>query len=170
MLIYIYSHSQHTGLFKMNTIKILVMVALLQLSSSALALDNMELIEARQSLMKLYGINMDVLYEMLNRIEPYNNHKAKVAAENLLALSKLNASALWPAGTDVSSENFGSKTYAKPEIWMQKADISKKQENLVAALEVLARDAGWSLRSLEDTFDAVDRACKGCHKSFRAKK
>ena len=155
---------------KIKNFMLLMLGSLIFSSNVALAVDSVELIEARQGLMKLYGVNMDVLYQMIKRTEPYNKKTAKDAADNLLALSKLNVSTLWPTGTGLASKSLGSKTSAKPEIWIEKEKVSQKQQDLIDALEILSRDAGWSIRSLEDTFVAVDRACKGCHKAFRAKK
>ena len=147
-----------------------VMAAFLLYSPFSLAVDSSELIEARQGLMKLYSVNMDVLGEMIRGIQPYNKKTAKDAADNLLALSRLKLGALWPTGTSSDSKSLGSMTSAKPEIWIQKEKVGQKQKALVAALENLARDAGWSVRSLEDSMEAVSQACKGCHKDFRVKK
>ena len=148
----------------------LVISVFLFFSPFAMAVDSSELIEARQGLMKLYSVNMDILGEMLRRIKPYDKKTAKEAADNLLALSRLKVSTLWPTGTGTSSKSLGDKTSAKPELWIQKEKVAQKQKDLVAALEVLSRDAGWSLRSVEDSITAVVKACKGCHNDFRAKK
>ncbi|NNJ92888.1 MAG: cytochrome c [Gammaproteobacteria bacterium] len=153
-----------------NTLMSLIMAAFMLFSPAAFAVDSSELIEARQGLMKLYSVNMDMLGEMIRRIQPYDKKKAKDAADNLLALSRLKQGALWPTGTGLASKSLGTKTSAKPEIWIQKENVAQKQKDLVAALEILSRDAGWSLRNLEDSITAVNKACKGCHKDFRARK
>lgn len=153
-----------------NTLMSLIVSAFMLASSAAVAVDSSELIEARQGLMKLYSVNMDVLGEMIRRIKPYDKKTAKDAADNLLALSMLKQGTLWPTGTGMASKSLGSKTSAKPEIWIQKEKVAQKQKDLVAALETMSRDAGWSLRNLEDSIEAVNKACKGCHKDFRARK
>lgn len=153
-----------------KTLIALLMVVFMLFSPYSLAIDSSELIEARQGLMKLYSVNMDVIGEMLHGVKPYNKKTAKEAADNLLALSKLKLSTLWPTGTGTESKSLGSMTSAKPEIWIQKEKVAQKQKDLVTALEVLSRDAGWSARSLEDGIEAVVQACKGCHKDFRARK
>ena len=153
-----------------NRLKSLVIATILFFSPFAFAVDSSELIEARQGLMKLYSVNMDVLGEMLRREKPYNKKTAKDAADNLLALSRLKVEALWPTGTGSASKSLGSMTSAKPEIWIQKEKVAQKQKDLIAALEVLSRDAGWSARSLEDSIQAVNKACKGCHNDFRERK
>jgi len=147
-----------------------LMMAFMLFSPYTLAIDSSELIEARQGLMKLYSVNMDVIGEMLHGVKPYNKKTAKDAADNLLALSKLKQGVLWPTGTGTASKSLGSMTSAKPEIWIQKEKVAQRQNDLVEALEVLSRDAGWSARSLEDGIEAVVQACKGCHKDYRAKK
>ena len=65
-----------------------MMLAFMLFSPHALAVDSSELIEARQGLMKLYSVNMDVIGEMLHGVKPYNKKTAKEAADNLLALSR----------------------------------------------------------------------------------
>ena len=154
----------------MNKLKSIMVAVFLLFSPLVMAVDSSELIEARQGLMKLYSVNMDALGEMIRRVQPYNKKTAKDAADNLLALSRLKLGALWPSGTATSSKSLGSMTSAKPEIWIQREKVAQKQKDLITALEILSRDAGWSLRSLEDSIGAVNKACKGCHKDFRASK
>ena len=157
-------------MMKNKTLLLLMMLASILFSPNIHAVDSSELIEARQGLMKLYSVNMDVIGEMLHGVQPYNKKTAKEAADNLLALSKLKLSTLWPTGTGTASKSLGSMTSAKPEIWIQKEKVAQKQQDLITALEALSRDAGWSARSLEDSIEPVVQACKGCHKEFRAKK
>ena len=157
----------------MNIIKklmVLPAVVALLTSFNAWAVDNDELVEARQGLMKLYSVNMDTLGEMTRRIQPYNKQTAKAAANNLLALSKLDIGALWPDGTSLADKGFEGKTLAKPDIWENRDKIKQRQEKLVTSMEKLAKDAAWSLEYLDDALKDVSDACRSCHKDFRAKR
>ena len=154
----------------MKKIMMLLAVVTFLLSSSTWAVDNEELVEARQGLMKLYSVNMDLLGEMTRRIEPYNKNTAKAVANNLLALSKLEIGALWPEGTSLADKGFEDKTLAKPDIWEKRDKISQHQKKLVTSMEKLAKDAAWSLEYLDDALKDVSDACRSCHKDFRAKR
>jgi cytochrome c556 len=154
---------------KIKNIMILGFVLILT-SPGAMAADKEELIEARQGLMKLYDVNMEILYDMISRKQPYDKNKAKATANNLLALSKLEMGSLWPIGTSVEDKGFENLTAAKPDIWLQKEQVAQEHDKLVKSLEVLANDAAWSLEYLRDAFNDVGDNCKSCHKSYRAKK
>ena len=148
----------------------LLTAALFLTASNAMAVDNEELIEARQGLMKLYSVNMDILTEMTQRTQPYNKNTAKAAAGNLLALARLDVSTLWPEGTSLADTGFEDKTSAKPDIWTDRDKIKKHQQKLITTLEKLAKDAAWSQEYLDYALRDVGDACKACHKNFRAKK
>ena len=148
----------------------LLAAALFLTGSNAMAVDNEELIEARQGLMELYSVNMDILSEMTRGTQPYNKNTAKAAASNLLALAKLEVGALWPEGTSLADKGFEDRTSAKPDIWTNRDKIKKHQQKLITTLEKLAKDAAWSQEYLVYALQDVGDACKACHKSFRAKK
>ena len=59
------------------------------ITTNAQALDREELIEARQGLMTLYGVNMDILGDMIRDKRPYDKKVAQMAADNLLALASM---------------------------------------------------------------------------------
>ena len=139
-------------------------------SGNALAIDNEELIEARQGLMKLYAINMDILGDMIRGDFPYDQKKAQSLADNLHALTKMNHSPLWRRGTSLADRGMKGKTSAKPELWQNRGDVSDRHLELTQATEVLAKNAGWSVDALDENIGNVNAACKGCHKKYRAKK
>ena len=139
-------------------------------SPVVLAADKEELVEARQGLMMLYGVNMQVLTEMTQNERPYNKQIAQSAADNLLALSKMKTGALWPEGTSSTDEGYAGKSSAKTEIWQNRDRIANLQNKLISKVEVLVKDAAWSLEYLQDGVMDVSDACKACHKEFRAKK
>ena len=144
--------------------------ALVFASPFAFAADNEELVEARQGLMMLYGVNMQVLTEMTRNERPYNKQVAQSAADNLLALSKMKTGALWPEGTSSTDQGYEGKSSAKAEIWENREKIANLQNKLISKVEVLVKDAAWSLEYLQDGVRDVSDACKACHKEFRARK
>lgn len=139
------------------------------LSTNALAIDVEELIEARQGLMKLYAINVDLLGDMIRGSIRYDQKKAQYIANNLQALASMNHSALWPRGSSLADRGLGDKTSAKPDIWRNRQDVSQYALELATATEVLAKNAGWSVDALEENIKDVNLACKGCHRKYRAK-
>ncbi len=151
-------------------LKALIFSMTLLFSSSGQALDAEELVEARQGLMKLFAVNMDLLGEMIRGNIRYDQKKAQYIANNLHTLAKMNSSALWPRGTSTADRGFQNKTSAKPEIWTNRQEVSLYYMDLSVATEALAKNAGWSVDALEENISDVNLACKGCHRKFRSKK
>lgn len=139
-------------------------------SGNVHAVDVDDLIEARQGLMELYAVNMDLLGDMIRNRTPYTQKKAQALADNLLALTQMNNGALWPRGSSLADQGLAGKTSAKPDIWQKPGEVSESYNNLRAAVEVLAKNAGWSQTALEENIKDVNQACKGCHRKFRSKK
>lgn len=154
----------------LSGLKSLLLALSLLISGNAIAVDNEDLIEARQGLMKLYGVNMDILNAMIRGNFPYDQKKAQSIAENLYALTKMNHAPLWRRGTSQADRGMQNQTSAKPELWQNQADVSDRHAQLIQAAEVLAKNAGWSVDALEENIGDVNRTCKGCHKKYRSKK
>jgi len=145
-------------------------ITLAFISPTIFAADNEELIEARQGLMMLYSVNMEVLAEMIERKRPYDKQVAQAAADNLLALAKLKTGSLWPAGTSNADQQYKGLTSAKPNIWENRDKIGDLQNKLISKLEMLVKDAAWSLEYVEEDTRDVSDICSSCHKTFRAKR
>ncbi len=139
-------------------------------SGNALAIDIDDLVEARHGLMNLYAVNIDLLGEMIRGNLPYDQKKAQALADNLLALSRMDASPLWKRGTSMADPGMRGKTSAKRELWTNRQEVSELYAELQAAVEVLAKNAGWSVDALQENIAGVNAACKGCHRKFRSKK
>ena len=99
---------------------------------------------------------------------PYDAKKAQGAANSLLALDNLDASAMWLPGS--GADKLGDKTRAKAEIWSTYPDVAKKAQALNSALGNLVKVAGTSLDGLRSGIGDVGKSCGGCHKAFRAEK
>ena len=120
--------------------------------------------------MKLYAVNMEILDDMISGRIPYDRKQAQAAANNLFALTQMNNGLLWPRGSSLADPGLRGKTRAKPETWQNVQDVALWHKDLEQAAELLAKNAGWSVDSLADSFDGVSTACDGCHQDYRAKK
>nr|WP_067291716.1 cytochrome c [Marinobacterium profundum] len=141
------------------------------LGSGAVFAEEVEkIIEARQSFMQLYSFNLGLVGEMAKGKTEYDADIAANAAQNLLALAKMNTSPMWPQGSSKADAGLEEVTSALPEIWTTYPKVSEKHNDLTAALETFATVAGKDLASLRGGMKAVGDGCKGCHQDFRAKK
>ncbi len=127
-------------------------------------------IEARQSFMHIYRFNLGQLGAMAKGEAPYDAAEASAAATNLLAASKMNNRAMWPAGSDMSADGLEGVTWAKPELWSNMSEVGEKSRELTAALVAMAAVAGDGLGAVQSNMGAVADGCKGCHEPFRASK
>ena len=124
-------------------------------------------IKARQSMMQLYAFNLGALGAMAKGNVPYDAETASAHAANLVSLSTLSHSGLWPQGSDIGSS---SNTAALPEIWSMYPDIATKSKGLVDAAAAMNAAAGVDLASLQGAMGAVGGSCGACHKVYRQKK
>lgn len=122
-------------------------------------------VKARQAQMQLYAFNLGTLGAMAQEKIAYDGEAAAMAAKNLAALSHLDASAMWPAGTDADSL---PGTRALPDIWANFPDVAEKAQALQVAADAMAEAAGTDLASLQAAMGPLGGACGGCHKSYRA--
>ena len=122
-------------------------------------------IEARESLMHLYGFHLGTLGGMARGNMDYDADTAQLAADNLAALAALDQSQMWPEGSDQMSTD---DTRALPAIWEDRADFDAKAEALTQATASLAEVAGTDLAALQGAMGGVGEACGACHKAYRA--
>ncbi|MGR3616632.1 MAG: c-type cytochrome [Paracoccaceae bacterium] len=122
---------------------------------------------ARKSVMALYGFNIGQLGAMAKGDVEYNADAAVAAANNIVLMTQVNQSAMWPAGTDSASYE-GSR--ALPAIWEDFGDVSAKGQALADAALAMQAAAGMDLASLQGAMGALGGACGACHKAYRAPK
>ncbi len=122
-------------------------------------------IKARQGQMQLYAFNLGQLGAMARGNADYNADVASAAAANLVALSSLNAMAMWPAGSDADN---AQNTRALAAIWQNFPDVGAKAQALADAASAMADAAGTDLASLQGAMRGLGGACGGCHKAYRA--
>ena len=121
-------------------------------------------IKARQGLMEYRALQLGVLGGMAKGEVDYNAEAAQKAADNLLAMSTVDESMLWPSGSD-NAANPASGALAK--IWEDGSDVGDRHKALVDAATAMQAAAGKDLDSLKLAMGPVGEACGGCHKAFR---
>lgn len=125
-------------------------------------------VKARKADMQMRAFNLGILGAMAKGKVEYNAKAASAAAHNLKVLSTLNASAMWPQGSDADA--YGDGTTASPAIWSTYPKIVEAAKAFVAAADAMDAAAGKDLASLQGAIGAVGKSCGGCHKPFRVKK
>ena len=128
--------------------------------------DHSGAVKARIAYMQLNGFFMGQLAAVAKGQVPYDAAQATGLAKSLLALSNMDAGAMWPPGSD--NQALPGKTRAKPELWTTFPAVMEKANALNTALEAMVVAAGTDLASLQGAFGAVGAGCGGCHRSFRA--
>lgn len=121
-------------------------------------------IKARQGIMAYRAINLGVLGKMAKGEMEYDAAAAQKAADNIAATTTLDASMLWPEGSDNSANPASTATAA---IWAAGSDIGDKAKAMADAAAAMQAAAGVDLASLQGAMDAMGGACGGCHKAFR---
>lgn len=130
--------------------------------------DHSGAVKARQAYMQINGFFMGQLAAVAKGQVAYDAAQATTIAQNLLALSRMDAGAMWPPGSD--NQALPGKTRALPEIWTTFPAIIEKATAMTMALEAMVEAAGTDLASLQGAFGPVGAGCGGCHRSFRAEK
>ena len=121
-------------------------------------------IKARQGIMVYRALQLGVLGAMAKGEMEYDAEKAQKAADALMASVQLDASMLWPAGSD-NSANQASTALAA--IWADGSDIGAKAGAMAEAAAAMQAAAGTGVEGLQGAMGAVGGACGGCHKAFR---
>jgi len=124
-------------------------------------------IEGRQAFMQVYRFNLSILGGMARGDVEYDAAMASASANNLLAASKMDNGAMWPAGSHTEAPGLADLTAAKETAWSTYPEIAEKGQALTEALTAMAAVAGDGLGPLRSNMGAVGDGCKGCHESFR---
>jgi cytochrome c556 len=121
-------------------------------------------IKARQGIMNYRALNIGVLAAMAKGEAEYDAAKAKAAADNIVATNKLDASMLWPPGSDNAAN---SSSTAAASIWAEGSDIGALSDKFNAAADAMAAAAGTDLAALQGAMEPLGAACAACHKAHR---
>lgn len=122
-------------------------------------------VEARQGQFQIMALNLSVLGNMARGNTDYDAAQAQAAANNLVAISSLDQSFHWPAGTDNESI---SGTRALPAIWENLPDVVSKWGDFGTASVALAAVAGDGLDAVRGAIGPVGASCGACHDVYRA--
>lgn len=132
-------------------------------AAGGMALAQADVIKARQEGMKGQGAAMAAIKKVVDANGPAAD--AVMPAETIAATSG-KVPALFPAGSDK-----GAETWAKAEIWANKADFDMKATNAKAAAEKLAASAkAGNMDAVKADFAALGGACGACHRPYRTPK
>lgn len=121
-------------------------------------------IKARQGIMVYRSIQLGVLGGMAKGEIEYDAEAAQKAADNLAAAVTIDASMLWPMGSD-NSANPASTALVK--MWEDGAGIGDKARAMNEAATAMQAAAGTGLDGLKTAMGPLGEACSGCHKAFR---
>ena len=124
-------------------------------------------VKARTSIMQLYAFNIGTLGGMAKGEMEYDAETATRAANNLVVLTQIDQSAMWPAGTDNVAD---PSTRALPAIWENFPDVGAKGQAMVDAAAVMQAAAGQDVEALKGAMKGLGDACSACHKAYRAPK
>lgn len=122
-------------------------------------------VKARTSIMQLYAFNLGTLGAMAKGEAEYDAEAATRAANNIVVVSQIDQSAMWPAGSDNGSD---PSTRALPAIWENFADVGAKGQALADAAVAMQAAAGQDVEALKGAMGQLGGACSACHKAYRA--
>ena len=122
-------------------------------------------VKARQAHMQLYQFNLGYLGGAAQGKVDYDAQTAQNAANNLVALMKMDQSRMWAPGTDNMSID---GTRALPALWENFPNVMEISGGMVAAAENLAAVAGDGKDAMAAALGGVGQACGACHKAYRA--
>lgn len=122
-------------------------------------------IKARQGVMQLYSFHLGNIAAMIKGEAEYDAKKAQALADNLVALVKMDTSAMWPEGSDAEANP--GKTDALKVAWTSYPAIIEEQKKLISAAEAMAKTAGDGVDALKASIGGVGATCKSCHKVYR---
>lgn len=112
----------------------------------------------RQSYFALIGANAGPLFGMAQGKIDYSQEQAATHIGNLKALSSIDVTTAFPAGSDKGT------TRAKPEIWSNTDDFKNKFVAMQDAVNALSAGSKGI-----DNLGGLGQSCKSCHDDYKAK-
>jgi cytochrome c556 len=137
---------------------------LLGLGSGFALADADATIKARQACMKSQGALMGVAVPIMKGEKPFDT-AAVAAAFDAQGKACADWANFW---TEESMKGGSAETYAKAEIWSDKAGFEKAGNDAYGAMQALK--AATDEAGFKAAFPAVGEACKACHDKFRRPK
>lgn len=98
----------------------------------------------------------------------YDAAQVRAAANAIAAVAGSGLGALFAPGTEKSIGE--QKTFAKPELFQNGAEVAKLAGNFATAAAALAKAAdGGNAATVKAAFGDVGKTCKACHDQFKAR-
>lgn len=148
-----------------RTTTIALATALAAAAAPAIAQDFDRVVKARQGQFSLNAIHIGTLGAMAKGDIPYDADKAQTAADNLVAISRIDQAFLWPEGSDDGSIE---GTRALPVIWENTDDFLSKWQDFGAAAVEMQKVAANGRAALGPALGGLGDSCKACHEEYRA--
>jgi cytochrome c556 len=129
-------------------------------------------IHARQSIMRVLGLNFGPLAAMAQGKIPFNEQLFAADAQRLEMVWQMDPMKYFLPGTDepIPGSKIADYTNAKSEIWSEPQKFKKAAERATKAIDKLAQAARAGDESaMKSDAGSVGKACKNCHDDFHAK-
>lgn len=153
----------------------IIIAATLAIAAAATAHAQMkpeDAIRARQSIMRVVGLNFGPVAGMAQDKIPFNKDAFVANATRLESVWAMDASRFFGAGTDkpVAGSKIAGFTDALPAVWSDAAKFKAAfDENTSAIAKLAAAARSGDEAAMKAAAGNVGKACKGCHDDFRAK-
>jgi len=122
-------------------------------------------ITARQSVMRVIGLNFGPMGAMMRGRIPYDAEIFAANAGRIAAVSTMPIERYFGAGTE---EGDMLDTDALPDIWEDKAEFERLLNNMRDAAANLATTAtGGDQGAMKKALGTTGKSCKSCHDDFR---
>jgi cytochrome c556 len=131
-----------------------------------------EAIRARQSIMRVIGLNFGPIGKMASGDAAFDKTVFQTNAARMEAVWAMNPGQYFVPGTDkaVPGAKIANFTDAKPEIWAQPDKFKAAAERAGQAIANLSQAAkSGDEKAMRAAAGAVGQSCKACHDDFRAK-
>jgi cytochrome c556 len=129
-------------------------------------------IRARQSIMRVIGMNFGPLGRMMSGEAPMNKEVFQANAARLEAVWAMNPAQFFVPGSDkpVAGSKIATFTDARPEIWSQPDKFKAAAERATKSVAALAQAAkSGDEGAMKAAAGEMAKSCKACHDDFRNK-
>jgi len=151
---------KHKAMFGAGTALALAVLA----GAAAAHAEENPAIAYRHAAMTLIGANFGPMMMSVEGKIPWDDKRVAGYATDLSALASLNLMRGFPPGSDKG------KTHAKPAIWTNMDDFSKKMEDFqLAATKLGEVAAGGDRKAIEQQIKATGKTCGSCHDDYKEK-
>jgi cytochrome c556 len=129
---------------------------------SAIAGELERALDYRQGAMNVFNWNMKSMGDMMKGKKPYDAIMFARHADDLAKAASLDLLAGFPPDSDQG------ETDARPDIWLDFEDFSKKLADLRDASQALRKAvASGDKAAIGDALGKTGKRCKACHESYK---